>query len=494
MGVFMRDTDAFTWYMERDPILRSTVVAVAWLDRSPDWDVLVARLERASRLLPILRQRVFALPVRLATPRWMVDGRFDLRWHLRRMDSPAPHTPETVVAIARNAAMTAFDRSFPLWEFTLVEHLEGERAALIMKMHHSLTDGLGAMQLAPLLFDLQRTPGAPDDDVEAPAGEPFRTVDLVRASLISDVGRAVGLARFAAGSVAFALGSLRHPIAAVGEVVETTRSIARTVAPILGTLSPIMKERSLGRELDLLEVQLDDLTRAAAVAGGTLNDAFLAAVTGGLRRYHERHEAPVDSLRVTMPISIRRPSDPIGGNRITLMRFAVPVSDPDPAGRIREIGRLTRDARQERSLPFTNAIAGSFNLMPSGVVGGMLKHVDFLASDVPGLTSRVHLAGAMVQQYTAFGPTTGSSVNFTLISYGRTCCVGLTIDTAAVPDSDVLVECFRAGFLEVLDLGGPNDGVRLPLHDAAPEAEPDAEHASAPEPGLRGAAERVWSG
>ncbi len=61
-------------------------------------------------------------------------------------------------------------------------------------------------------------------------------------------------------------------------------------------------------------------------------------------------ERSVDDLRVTMPISIRRPDDPVGGNRITLMRFVVPVSDPDPASRVRAIGALCRAARNERSL------------------------------------------------------------------------------------------------------------------------------------------------
>ncbi len=262
MGVFMRDTDAFTWYMERDPILRSTVVAIAWLDRSPDWDVLVSRLERATRLVPMLRHRVLEPPGRIATPRWTVDDRFDLTWHLRRMDSPAPHTPDTVVAYARNAAMTAFDRSYPLWEFTLVEHLDGGRAALIMKLHHSITDGIGAMQLAMLLFDADRTPAEQPPEADAPSGERLGTADLIRASLVRDVERVLALARSGAGAVPRVLRSARHPIASVSEVVETARSIGRTVAPVRDTLSPIMKERSLGRHLDMLEVRLDDLTRA----------------------------------------------------------------------------------------------------------------------------------------------------------------------------------------------------------------------------------------
>ena len=386
------------------------------------------------------------------------------------MDSPAPHTPDTVVAYARNAAMTAFDRSYPLWEFTLVEHLDGGRAALIMKLHHSITDGIGAMQLAMLLFDADRTPAEQPPEADAPSGERLGTADLIRASLVRDVERVLALARSGAGAVPRVLRSARHPIASVSEIVETARSIGRTVAPVRDTLSPIMKERSLGRHLDMLEVRLDDLTRAATAAGGTVNDAFMAAVTGGLRRYHDRHGALVDDLRVTMPISIRRPDDPVGGNRLTLMRFVVPVSDPDPASRVRAIGALCRAARNERSLPFTNAIAGPLNLMPSGVVGSMLKHVDFLASDVPGLTFLVYLAGARVEQYVAFGPTTGSSVNLTLLSYNGTCAIGVTIDTAAVPDPDVLVECIREGFEEVLGLGGTYSPVRVPLRDGAESA------------------------
>ena len=94
----------------------------------------------------------------------------------------------------------------------------------------------------------------------------------------------------------------------------------------------------------------------------------------------------------------------------------------------------------------------------------MLKHVDFVASDIPGFAFTIYLAGATVERYVAFGPTTGTSVNLSLLSYDGTCCVGVTMDTAAVADPDVLIECFRKGFEEVLALGGEHEPVRLPLH------------------------------
>ncbi|HUO49543.1 MAG TPA: hypothetical protein VMU09_11980, partial [Acidimicrobiales bacterium] len=68
--VFMRGSDAFSWYMERDPIMRSTIVAVAWLDRVPEWAVVQARLERAVDAVPLFRTRPLTPPARLSTPRW----------------------------------------------------------------------------------------------------------------------------------------------------------------------------------------------------------------------------------------------------------------------------------------------------------------------------------------------------------------------------------------------------------------------------------------
>jgi len=121
---FMRETDAFSWYMEKDPALRSTILAVAWLERSPDFEVLASRLERATRLIPRFRQRPVDPPGRLATPRW-TDTHFDLSLHLRRVNAPTPATDATVVELARLEAMSGFDRARPLWQFTLVEQLIG---------------------------------------------------------------------------------------------------------------------------------------------------------------------------------------------------------------------------------------------------------------------------------------------------------------------------------------------------------------------------------
>src|SRR5215469_9536123 len=100
-GAYMGASDAFSWHMERDPVLRPPVVVTVWLDRAPDWDALVSRVDRVSRLMPSLRQRVVDSPVPGIAPRWSYDPHFDLNWHVRRIRAAAPGTRDEVVKLAR---------------------------------------------------------------------------------------------------------------------------------------------------------------------------------------------------------------------------------------------------------------------------------------------------------------------------------------------------------------------------------------------------------
>jgi diacylglycerol O-acyltransferase / wax synthase len=126
------------------------------------------------------------------------------------------------------------------------------------------------------------------------------------------------------------------------------------------------------------------------------------------------------------------------------------------------IHESTGAARAESSISMTDAIAGTLNLFPSGFVGGMLKHVDFVASNVPGLPMPLYIGGARLERFYAFGPTIGAAVNVTLLSYCDTCEIGVNTDTGAVPDPEILMDCLREDFEEVLDLGGDHDRVLLP--------------------------------
>lgn len=443
-GGALRPSDAFSWYLERDPLLRIPVVVVVLLDREPDQAVLRARLTDAVARVPELRRTVFVPPLRLAPPRWRPVPGVDLDWHFRHVAAPPPYDDSAVLDLARVEATTPFDLQRPLWTVTLVTGLLGGRAALVLRFHHALTDGVGGVALATELFDLEARPP------HRPAGQGPEVVvghHPLREALEEQTRDGVRAAAVAPLAVVQAgLGAIRHPRAAAG----TWASVARTVAPVRSTLSPLLTERGLRRSLHEVRVPFDELHQAAHAHGCTVNDALLTAVARGLRLHHREHGVELTRIRITMPIDLRTPEDPAGGNRITLMRFTVPTDEEDVGSAMRAVRAEAQRQRTERSLPHTQAIARGLNLLPSAVVGSMLKHVELLVSDVPGPPVPLYAGGAAVTGWQVFGPTTGAALNATLMSYLGTCFVGLNIDAAAVPDPGRLAECVQRSFDELL--------------------------------------------
>ena len=448
----MRNSDAFTWAMESDPRLRSTVVTVILLDRTPDWEEMRSRFGLLAREVPMLRQRVVESPAP-APPRWEFAPDFDLDFHMRRVTASSPGTFDTVLEMARVAAMDDFDRARPLWKATLVDSLEDGRAAVVLKFHHALTDGVGGIQIGMILFDLTEAPERHGPLAELPEVPAPPWLSGYRETARYDV-RLVGNALWGALKIApkLVVAGIRRPVSSASSAAAMAASVYRTVRPVNRTGSPLMKKRGLIRRLDVLDVPFPRLRAAAHAGGGALNDAFVAGVAGGLRRYHEKHGVTVGDLHLTMPMSLREEGDQMGGNRITLMRFDVPVGEEDPARRIAKVHEITGRVRHEKSLPYTQWIAGGLNMMPRWYIGSILRHVDFLCSDVPGIQVPVYLGGAKVLTQYAFGPTIGAAVNVTLLTYVDTCALGIDVDTSAIPDHEVFAECLAAGFDEVLAL------------------------------------------
>jgi WS/DGAT/MGAT family acyltransferase len=448
----MNASDTTLWRIERDPSLRTTILGIALLDGTPDWYQLRERIAAVTEQVPRLRQRVVSPGLGGGQPRWVEDPTFDLDFHLRRVVAPAPADLATVYDLAAPVVMAPFDRGRPLWEFTLVEGLADGRCALLQKIHHSSTDGVGAVRMARLLFDDGPTPPPPVVRPREPDGDPL-------GRLLKDWSDQWRQATEAAQHGIAALPHLlettvRHPARAVDSVVRTTESIAKLMRPVSEPLSPVMRRRGLSRRVVGLELQLDGMLAAAHGARGTMNDAFLAALAGGMARYHRRHDAEVPSLRVTMPINLRSADDAIGNNRFTPVRLHLPLDVDDPIARMRRMHEITGSWRREPGLRFTGTVAGVLNLLPesvtAAVLGSMLKAVDLVASNVPGLDEPVALAGVPVLRQYAFAPPSGAAFSATLHSYASGLTLGLMLDTAAVTDPAVLVECVQEGIDEVV--------------------------------------------
>jgi WS/DGAT/MGAT family acyltransferase len=445
----MTASDSVLWAIERDPELRSTVTAIALLDRPPDRRLLRKRVEAAVQALPRLHQRVLEPRFGLGQPRWLDDRSIDVDYHLRTVAAPR-EDPRWLLDFAALLAEAGFDRDRPLWELVVVEELPGGQAALVQKVHHSLTDGVGGVELMQSMLDWKRHPDAEAGSVRAEEPAPpkaWRQVARPAACLTRTLTRGVpALVRGAA-----------DPVGSMSGGWHITGSLTRLLLPGRQRMSPLFVGHSTNWRFDIHEEPLRALHCAGAEAQGTINDVFVAALAGGLHRYHLKHGHDIAALRVTLPVSLRRPGDPLGGNRFTPVRFALPIAEPDPEVRVRQVGALCRKWRQEPALPLTYGVATVLSLLPDSVtttvMGSLLKGVDVVATNVRGVPRRCYIAGAELTREFAFAPPSGAALNVALVSHAGTACVGVTMDRTAVPDPDLFMTCLRESFAELVGLG-----------------------------------------
>ena len=184
------------------------------------------------------------------------------------------------------------------------------RAAFIAKIHHSVTDGVGGLQMAAMLFDLDRTGQDLGPMPSAPVGEAASFTERLRQGVTFEARTTVGDMKSALGQgTDFVKDAVTDPIGMATSAGEMAASLSRMLAPASEPMSTVFGERSLSVYFDLIDVPLDELKKAGKAGRGTLNDAFVAGVVGGLRRYHERHGTVPDALRVNMPVNLRSPAD-----------------------------------------------------------------------------------------------------------------------------------------------------------------------------------------
>jgi diacylglycerol O-acyltransferase len=251
---------------------------------------------------------------------------------------------------------------------------------------------------------------------------------------------------------------ISQPGPTVAEAVGFASSARRVLGPPPTAPSPLLRRRSLISRTTVLEVPLADLRAAAKAAGGSVNDAYLAALSGGLGRYHEALGLPVDELPLALPVSLRTADDPAAGNRITGITIAAPVGEPDPAERIRLVREQVIARRAEPALDVLDRIAPVLSLLPDAAletVTARLTPPDIQASNVPGYWRETFLAGARVERQYGMGPLPRVAMMAVLISRAGTCTVTFRYDTASFTAADLLEKSLQLGFDEVIDLGRP---------------------------------------
>jgi diacylglycerol O-acyltransferase / wax synthase len=462
--------ESIIWRVGFDPDLRMTIGNLMVLDHGPGSADLTDRLVALSKDAPQLgaRPRESALPGRGCY--WEKDPDFDASLHLRRATVPAPGDLRQVLDLVGLIEPLPFDPDRSPWDVALIDGLADGKAALYLRAHHVLTDGMGGAAIVSQIFDEARpkpakattteketparatgTPGSREAQSRRDRRSLTLTIDFNR------LNRAVQPLTSGLNATATLLAEPADALLrGFQQSLDVASSVSRQALVIGGPLATWPDARSVTSRFEVLS--FPGARSAARALGGSRNTLLVAAVASGLGLYLERHGQTCPELRLATPTSLRHKRD-TGGNWFAPLRVEVPTALGHSAPQFGVVGERLARARNEPALRVTSALAMTIGRMPTRVLIPALHAqadtVDFAATTVPGGRAPQHICGAAVEQSYPFGPRLGCPINISAFGNDDRLDIGIALDPSAIAEPESLLDCLQTAFSGFTSALGP---------------------------------------
>jgi WS/DGAT/MGAT family acyltransferase len=411
-------------------------------------------------LLPRLRQRVQFPPLQLGRPFWVDFPDFDITQHVRHVTLPEPGTDAQFHDLVGRCLSPPLDRSKPLWELWLVDGFEDDRFAIVYKTHHSMADGISAVDIAVLLFDVEPKWEIAREEMPWDPHRPPSRVGLAgRAAtgLLTTIGRAVRWIANAITSPKRALARARDGIAGVYEVSWALTKPAPKV--------PLNVEIGPNRCFSWTQCNLDQFKQVKNTFGGTVNDVTLAVSAGAIRRWLQSRDVEVDGLemKALVPVSIRAENEHGElGNMLTAMRGPLPVGIADPVERLRRVTRGMEELKASKQ-PFGAEAIWNLNdwfrdfappllLRPTATINFSTRLFNMLVTNFPGPQIPFYVLGReLVGVYPVGFLARGHALAIAIFSYNGKIFFGLIADRDSVADLEAISSYVDDSFEELYE-------------------------------------------
>jgi WS/DGAT/MGAT family acyltransferase len=411
-----------------------------------DIERLTRYTEAAVDSIPRYRQRVDWVPG-FGHPVWVDDDRFNMHFHLRHTRLPLPGDERSLKRLVGRLFSQHLDRSRPLWEFWVVEGVENDRFALIIKVHHCMVDGVAGVQLLEAL--LQISPDAVEREPQDwhPRPAPSRTQLLVNEAN----HRVEGLRK------------LSHYMPRVRENFKGLSSVLRSGMKPAPKTPFTEHDISPYRRFDWTSFSLDEVKAIKGALGGTINDVVVAVTTGAVRRFLLRRGENVDVMqgfRTVLPVNTRKAGGLSVGNHVAMLLADLPVSEPDPLLRLKEVIRVTTDLKKESNQTGgAELIEDVADLTTKRLVSELyraamrLRTYNLIITNVPGPPFPLYMLGAPMKAIYPMVPLMqNQNLGIALFSYAGVLHWGFNADWESFPDVHEFVEDLEASFLEYKQL------------------------------------------
>ncbi|WP_030105012.1 WS/DGAT/MGAT family O-acyltransferase [Actinoalloteichus caeruleus] len=440
---------------------------------SAEYDWLVSLIEQRLALVPRYRQKVVAVPGRLARPVWVDDPDFDIGYHVRRSALPRPGSEEQLNELVARLMSRPLDHSRPLWEIYLVEGLSRNRVAVITKTHNAVVDGVAGVDIGQVLLRSSRRPPQEDPELWMPEPQPSGSQLVLDAAweAVRQPGEAVENARLAALDLA---ATARKLVGAVTGVASALRTAVRP--PPAGPLNVAISSQ---RRYAVARTSLTDYRSVRQRHGGTVNDVVLAVVAGALRNWLlSRGEAVSASttVRAMVPLSVRTVAaeasgrvtegawhqDP-GAGQVSAYLVNLPVGESSPLVRLHQVSHEMRAHQESGQSVAANALVRLSGFAPPTLhaLGARAANsfsqrlFNVMVTNVPGPQVPLYAGGARMREMFPVVPLAkNQALSVGVTSYDGGVYYGLNGDRDAMFDVDVLAGMINESVEELVGTVG----------------------------------------
>jgi WS/DGAT/MGAT family acyltransferase len=427
---------------------------------APDYQDLVDGIAERLHMVPRYRQKLAFVPFGQGRPRWVDDPTFNISYHVRATALPPPGGEEQLRVLAGRVFSQRLDRDKPIWEVWLVEGLEGNRFALLSKVHHALVDGVSGADLMTVLFDMHPNPESPPEPEQQWQPRPLpSSSQLLGEALLersTEPGEIVRTVRHAfRGPREFA----RNALEAAGGLSALARGTLRP-APA----SPFNGEIGPHRRFTWVRVRLGDIKEIKNSLGGTVNDVVLATVTGGLRRHLHARGVPTQdlTLRAMVPVSVRSDLEQGAlGNRVAAMMAPLPVWCENPTVRLDVVSDSMRNLKSSGQAVGAEVLTRIGGFAPPTImaqatrIGARQRAFNLVVTNVPGPQFPLYIQGRELLDVFPMVPLAmNQRLGIALMSYNGAINFGLIGDYDSMPDLEDFARHLAESLQELADAAG----------------------------------------
>jgi len=446
-----------------------------------DFNALLGHFDERMHLVPRYRQRLIEVPLNLAHAMMEDDPEYSLENHVHLHQLPDAMSEGDALAEMMRIYQKPLDRKHPLWELHTFHNLEGNRTALLWKVHHCLVDGVSGVELLKVMYDFRAEP----EDIAQPS-EPWvaarpsslirRFAEAVRDRIQSTVNSTINAAVEAVEDPAWVAERARQLGVAARLITElATRRIVATP----WNATPVTQERILA----WTRQSFADFRAIRSAFGGSVNDVVLAMLTEGAARYLQHHGYAVEGqqLRIGCPVNVRHKEERSSlGNRVSMIFPTVPAAPMDIVERLKLINEETERIKAAGLAQAVDAMMQLGDAIPPSMIGPAARAattmmdvagwvakwtdwkprpdgfalpafgVNFIATNVPGVQVPQYVNGHVcldMVPLVPLGATLGYGV--AIFSYYRSLYFGMIAEPRVMPDVALMKAFVDDAFAEL---------------------------------------------